>query len=134
MFRAFVLAVAFASLTSGALGCSTKDPNTAADAKSDQSPVDELRAVTDDLGKDVDAIMQPINDVDDVLQKLDDLPKKYGMKASDLKAMAKASLDGGDITITANVPAEASHPCSAFWKLSNQVAGRASAEPPAECG
>jgi ABC-type transporter Mla subunit MlaD len=89
------------------VGCGSKDPNTAESAKGDQSPVEELRGITDDLSKDVDAIVQPINDVDAVVQALDDLPRKYGMKASDLKVMAKGVFDGGDVTVSADVKPEA---------------------------
>ncbi|HEY4119865.1 MAG TPA: hypothetical protein VGM56_18490 [Byssovorax sp.] len=106
MFKELVLAVAVASMSASAVGCAAKDPNTAEDAKSDQSPVDELRGLSDDLGKDVDGIMQPINDVDDVVNQLTEAPKKYGLDASDVKAMGKAAFDGGEIKLSANVKPE----------------------------
>jgi hypothetical protein len=107
MFKHLLVAAALVSMPALALGCGAKDPNTAEDAKADQSPVDELRGITDDLGKDVDAIVQPINDVDSIVAALDALPKKYGIKPNDLKVMAKSAFDGGEITLSASIKPEA---------------------------
>jgi hypothetical protein len=107
MLKKLLVAAAIASIPVYAAGCGSKDPNTAEDAKGDQSPVDQLRGITDDISKDVDAIVQPINDVDAVVSALDALPKKYGIKPADLKAMAKGAFDGGDVTVSANLSPDA---------------------------
>jgi hypothetical protein len=107
MLKQLLIAAALVSIPAYAAGCGSKDPNTAADAKGDQSPVDQLKGITDDISAEVDAILQPINDVDAVVAALDALPKKYGMKPADLKVMAKGAFDGGDITLSANVSPEA---------------------------
>jgi hypothetical protein len=108
MLKELVIAVALVTTSFSTTGCSAKDPNTSDDAsKSDQNPVDELRGISDDLNKDVDAIMQPINDADSVATGIDDLAKKYGIAPSDLKAMGKTALDGGEVTVSANIKPEA---------------------------
>jgi hypothetical protein len=107
MFRHLLVAAALVSIPPVILGCGSKDPNTAESANADQSPVDELRGISDGLGKDVDAIVQPINDVDDVVKALDELPKKYGMKPADLKVLAKSAYEGGEIQLSADIKPEA---------------------------
>jgi hypothetical protein len=114
MLKELLVATALVSIPAYVAGCGSKDPNTAGDAKADQSPVDQLQGITDDLGKEVDAIVQPINDVDAVLAALDALPKKYGMQPSDLKVMAKGAFDGGNVTVSANVKPEAVEEVSAL--------------------
>jgi hypothetical protein len=107
MLKHLLVAAALASIPVYTTGCGSKDPSTAADAKGDQSPVDQLKGITDSISADVDALMQPINDVDAVVAALDALPKKYGMKPGDLKVMAKSAFDGGDVTISANISPDA---------------------------
>jgi hypothetical protein len=107
MLKHLLVATMLVSIPVYGTGCGSKEPNTAQDAKTDQTPVDELRGMTDDISKDVDAIVQPINDVDTVVQALDALPKKYGMKPADLKVLAKGAFDGGDVTVSVDMKPEA---------------------------
>jgi hypothetical protein len=108
MLKGIVLALAVATTAVAITGCGSKDPATEGDAASgQQDPVAELKGVSDELSKDVDAIMQPINDVDAVVAGIDELSKKYGIAPKDLKAMAKAAVDGGDVTVSAAIKPEA---------------------------
>jgi len=107
MLKQLLIAAAIVTLPVYSAGCGSKEPNTAQDAKGAASPVDQLKGITDDISADVDAILQPINDVDTVVQAIDALPKKYGIKPADLKVMAKGAFDGGDVTVSANIKPEA---------------------------
>src|SRR5262245_979568 len=71
MFRKLLLAVAIVSVPAFITGCGSKDPNTAEEANSDKPPQEELKAIADDLNKDIDAIIKPINDVDAIVKDLD---------------------------------------------------------------
>jgi len=103
MLKQVIVSALIASSSVYVAGCGAKDPNSAQDAKSDLSPTDQVRATVEDLSKQVDAIAQPVTDVDDVVTTLQQLPKKYGIKPADLKVMAKGAFDGGDITLSASI-------------------------------
>jgi hypothetical protein len=108
MLKELVFAVALATTSFAVTGCSSKDAATSDDAaKGEQNPVDELKGMSDELQKDIDGIMQPINDAETVSTDIDNLVKKYGIKASDLKVMGKTALDGGEVTLSADIKPEA---------------------------
>ena len=58
-------------------------PAAAGDDSSSGDPVKDLQAMADGIQKDVDALMQPINDADAAIDAVSNLPK-------DIKATAKA--------------------------------------------
>ena len=63
------------------------------DAAGDKSPLDELKAMNDDTQKQIDALLQPVNDVDDIVKQVDELPKKHTkVKVADLKKMLEDGL------------------------------------------
>lgn len=96
----------------------SENPDEAAEGATD--PLEELKAIPDQIQAEVDMVLQPINDVDVVIDELTAMPDELGIDAPSLMAMAKASLEGatsasvenGEVSIeidaaaTANVATE----------------------------
>lgn len=89
-------------MLAGLSGCggNSEDPKTPADKNSPAlSPMDELQAIPKDLDAEVAALTKPIDDVQSVIDDLGAIPKKYGIAASDMAAMAKATFDSGKVEV-----------------------------------
>ena len=115
MFKHVVLATAIVVTPALFLaGCGAKGPSTAADAKADLGPVEELRSIVADLDTQVNGIVKPINDIDDVAKSLDDVAHKSGLSPSALKSMAKVAFSGGDVAVTVDVKPEAKEDVAAL--------------------
>jgi len=114
MLRNLLVAITLVSAPAVIMGCGSKDPNSAEEAKSDKPPQEELKGIADDLNKDIDAIIKPLNDVDQIVKDIDELPKKLGLTASDFKVMAKAAFDGGEIKVSEKVKPEQKEEVNAF--------------------
>ncbi len=71
--------------------------------------MEELKAIPKELDAEVANITKPIDDVQSVIDELASLPKKHGLAASDVSAMAKATFDNGtvDVKLNGDVGAEA---------------------------
>jgi peptidoglycan hydrolase CwlO-like protein len=104
MFKKLLVALVLASVPVVVTGCggSDKDAANGGDAAGDKSPLDELKAMNDDTQKQIDALLQPVTDVDDIVKQVDELPKKHAkVKSADLKKMLKTACDGGELDVTA---------------------------------
>ncbi len=103
MFKKLLVALVLASVPVVVTGCGgTPDAANGGDAAGDKSPLDELKAMNDDTQKQIDALLQPVTDVDDIVKQVDELPKKHAkVKAADLKKMLKTACDGGEVDVTA---------------------------------
>ncbi|HVY47389.1 MAG TPA: hypothetical protein VHB21_15985, partial [Minicystis sp.] len=107
MLKKFVVAAMIAITPVMITGCGDKDAASGGDAAGDKSPLDELKAMNDDIQKQIDGLLQPVNDVDDIVKQVDELPKKHTkVKVADLKSMLKKACDGTDIDAS-TVDAEA---------------------------
>ncbi|MCA9710691.1 MAG: hypothetical protein KDK70_32920, partial [Myxococcales bacterium] len=87
----------------------------------DTDPLAELQSIPTQIQAEVDMVLQPITDVDVVIDQIAAMPGELGIDAASLTAMAKASLEGaasasvqdGEVSIeidasaTADVAAEA---------------------------
>lgn len=92
------------------MGCSKKDkgsanPDDASDADSD--PLAELQSIPDQIQAEVDLVLQPITDVDVVIDQVTTMPSRLGVDAGGLQALAKASLADGQVSIDLDVEADA---------------------------
>lgn len=90
-------------------------------AEGDVDPMEELKSIPDQIQAEVDMVLQPINDVDVVIDMVAAMPGELGIDAAGLTAMAKSSLEGSvsgnvengeasiqiDAALTADVAAEA---------------------------
>ncbi len=102
------------AVTMPLVGCKKNDkgtdnPDEASD--SDVDPLDELKLIPDQIQAEVDMVLQPINDVDVVIDMVTSMPQTLGVDAASLKGMAAASLssDGGvavELDLEADVKAE----------------------------
>ncbi len=110
LMSALVLALAAAMPACGG-GGGTEGPKGEGDAKqegeSSGDPVADLKKMSEDLQKEVDAIMQPIKDADGILDGIGKLPGELKGKVKGkfdpkkLMAEAKKILDTGDYDIKA---------------------------------
>jgi hypothetical protein len=90
------------------MACSKKDKGTESpDAQEDGDPMAELQGIPEKIQAEIDLVLQPINDVDVVIDQLTSIPTRYGMNAADVTAMASAKFDGGSVEFKADIAGEA---------------------------
>ncbi len=97
-------------LTAAPLGCKKNDKGTDNPdeaAQEDADPMAELQAIPEKIQAEIDLVLQPINDVDVVIDQLTSIPTRYGLNAADLTAMASAKMDGGTVSVEIDVDADA---------------------------
>ncbi len=109
MKRLLTLAV-LGTIALAPLGCSKKDQGTDSPdeaAQQDADPMAELQGIPEQIQAELDLVLQPINDVDVVVDQLTSIPSRYGMNAADLAAMASAGFDGGTVQFNAEIDGDA---------------------------
>ncbi len=92
------------------MGCKKNDKGTDSPdeaAQEDGDPMVELQAIPEKIQAEVDLVLQPITDVDVVIDQLTSIPSRYGMNAADLTAMASAKMDGGTVEFNAEISGDA---------------------------
>ncbi len=80
---------------------------TTSSAKVELSAMEELKAIPKDLDAEAAALTKPIDDVQSVLDQLANLPKKHGITAGDMSAMAKATFEKGTVEVKLDAKASA---------------------------
>jgi hypothetical protein len=103
-------AIALCAVFALPMGCSKKDKgstNPDEAAESDKDPLAELQSIPDQIQAEVDNVLQPINDIDVVIEQLTTIPEKHGVNAADLTGLAKASLDGGEVSVDLDIEGDA---------------------------
>lgn len=114
MIRIPHLLMLCAALALPLAGCANKDkssnnPDEASD--SDVDPLVELQSIPDQIQAEVDMVLQPITDVDVVIDQVTSMPQTLGVDAASLKGMAAASLkadeEGVAVEIDLDLEAEA---------------------------
>jgi predicted small secreted protein len=85
------------------------DANASGEAKVELTGIQKLEKVSADLQAGIEQLMQPINDVHWVVDQLTSMPARLNIDAKSLMGMAKATMDSGQIAISAdlNLAAEA---------------------------
>lgn len=106
------LLVALFAVAVAPMGCNKKDkgtnnPDDAADAETEGDPLEELQAIPTEIQAEVDMVLQPITDVDVVIEQFTSIPTRYNVDAASLQGLAKASLDGGEVSVELDVEADA---------------------------
>jgi hypothetical protein len=91
-------------------GCGKKDkgtenPDEAAEGEAD--PLVELQAIPGQIQAEVDLVLQPITDVDVVIDQVTSMPQTLGLDAASLRGLAKASLEGGEVSVNLDITVEA---------------------------
>jgi len=101
------VAVTLAAL-SGACGGNKQDAKAPdGTAQPELSAMDELKAIPEELGKDADALTKPIDDANAAFDELGSMPARMKIDAKQLSAMARVAVEGGEIKVDAELPAEA---------------------------
>lgn len=111
MSRISLLLFLSATLALPLTGCSKKDKGTENPdeaAENDVDPLEELKSIPDQIQAEVDVVLQPITDVDVVIDQVTSMPQTLGVDAASLKGMAAASLSSdGEISVELDIAAEA---------------------------
>jgi hypothetical protein len=112
MTRASLLLILSVALAAPLAGCNKKDkgttnPDEAAAAEGEVDPLVELQAIPGQVQAEVDLVLQPITDVDVVIDQVTSMPQTLGLDAASLKGLAKASLDDGQVSVDLDITAEA---------------------------
>jgi hypothetical protein len=110
MTRASLLLLLSVALAAPLAGCSKKDKGTAdpdAAAEVEVDPLDELKSIPDQVQAEVDLVLQPITDVDVVIDQVTSMPQTLGVDAASLRGLAQASFEGGEISVDLDITAEA---------------------------
>ncbi|MEX1364579.1 MAG: hypothetical protein AB1Z98_15740 [Nannocystaceae bacterium] len=112
MTRATLLFLLSATLVAPlATGCSKKDKGTSSPdeaAESEVDPLEELKAIPDGIQAEIDMVLQPITDVDVVIDQVTSMPQTLGLDAASLRGMAAASLSSdGEIAVDLDISADA---------------------------
>jgi hypothetical protein len=110
MPRTSLLLLLSLALAAPLAGCGKKDkgttnPDEAAEGEVD--PLVELQAIPDQVQAEVDVVLQPITDVDVVIDQVTSMPQTLGVDAASLRGLAKASLDNGEVSVNLDIAAEA---------------------------
>ncbi len=86
-------------------GCKKKDKTENPDeaAESDVDPLEELKSIPTQIQAEVDGVLQPINDIDVVIDQMAAIPGKYEIDAASLTGMIKGSFEGGKAEISADM-------------------------------
>lgn len=78
-------------------GCNNKDKgsteNPDAAAEEDGDPLEALKGIPDEIQAEVDNVLQPINDVDVVVEQVTTIPTRYNLDAAAITGLAKAKMD-----------------------------------------
>lgn len=92
------------------VGCGKKDKGTDSPdeaANEDVDPMVQLQTIPEEIQAELDLVLQPITDIDVVVDQLTSIPARYGMNAADLAGMASASFDGGTVEFNAEIDTDA---------------------------
>jgi chromosome segregation ATPase len=82
-------------------------PTSTSSAKVELSAMEELKAIPKELDAEAAALTKPIDDVQSVIDQLAALPKKHGINAADMSAMAKATFEKGTVEVKLDAKASA---------------------------
>lgn len=112
MSRASILFLLSVSLAAPLAGCTKKDkgttnPDEAATAEGEVDPLVELQAIPAQIQAEVDVVLQPITDVDVVIDQVTSMPQTLGIDAASLRGLAKASFENGEVAVNLDIAADA---------------------------
>ena len=97
------------ALVVGGCGGGQKDASSAASAKADQTPMEELKSIPKELDTDVASLTKPIDDVQQITDDVTSMPKRLGITGDEMASMAKATIAKGtaEVKVGLNVDAKA---------------------------
>lgn len=112
MSRASLLFLLSVALAAPLAGCTKKDkgstnPDEAAAAEGEVDPLVELQAIPAQIQAEVDVVLQPITDVDVVIDQVTSMPQTLGVDAASLRGLAKASFENGEVAVNLDIAADA---------------------------
>jgi len=110
MSRASLLFLLSIALAAPLAGCKKNDkgtdnPDEAAEGEVD--PLEELKSIPAQVQAEVDLVLQPITDVDVVIDQVTSMPQTLGVDAASLRGLAQASLQNGEVSVNLDITAEA---------------------------
>ena len=133
MRRSFFVFSVVCGLALVAQGCggSGQEAKSADSAKAEQTAMDELKSIPKDLNTDVADLTKPIDDTQAIVDEFTSMPKRLGITADDMRAMAKATITNGtvEVKVSGNVTAEAKAEIEASLKKLQGVLAALKATP-----
>ena len=121
----FVVSTLCTALLLPASGCGKKDKGTTnpdAAAETDADPLAELQAIPVEIQAEIDLVLQPITDVDVVIEQVTTMPTRLGVDAAALTGLAKASLDNGTVAVDLEIDADVKAEIETLLKTVNGIA------------
>ena len=95
------------AIAAAACGGGKGEASTSADAEAKVPVLDQLKGLSVDLQGQLDALLAPINEVDALVEQLTSIPKRLNLNAKELMGMFKATADGGQVQLSAEINADA---------------------------
>lgn len=107
----------------------TENPDGAEEG--DQDPMEELKAVPADIQAEIDMVMQPIADLEQLMADIETAPERLEISMADLKGMVSASYENGSVEISADldITAEARAELEAMLETASNIAAQLKAVP-----
>jgi hypothetical protein len=88
--------------------------------------MDELKGIPAELDAEVAALTKPVDDLQAAVDEIGALPKKHGLAAADLMAMAKGTFENGKVEVKLNADVSAAAKADVEASL-NKLAGAVTA-------
>jgi hypothetical protein len=95
------------AMAAAACGGSKGESKSSEDAKEKVPAMDQLKGLSVELQAQLDALMAPINEIDALVAQITSMPQRLNLNASELMGMCKATVDGGQVQLSANINADA---------------------------
>jgi len=105
--RKNLCAVILLAAAVAACGGKKGDAKASGEAEVKVPAVDQLRGISVGLQQQLGALMAPINEVDQLIAYVTGMPQRLGVSASALLGSAKATMDSGQVQISADLTADA---------------------------
>ena len=94
-------------LALGATACEkkgkTENPDEASSKDNNKDPVAKMEGFQASIQGELDAVMKPINDAEALMNDLGEMPAKYNIDAATMMGMFKASFEGGEVSVSADI-------------------------------
>ncbi|MFO7561931.1 MAG: hypothetical protein R6X02_04765 [Enhygromyxa sp.] len=112
MFRKFntVLMLSLLALPLTVGGCDKKDKGEKTenpDKAEGGDPLEELKAIPDRIQAEIDGVLKPIDDAEQLMGELETIPERYSLTAADFKGMVQANFavteEGAEIELSADL-------------------------------
>lgn len=100
----------------------TANPDDDSESDADGDPLAELQAIPGEIQAELDLVLQPITDVDVVIDQVATMPTRLGVDAVELSALVKASVDSNSVTVELDLDTDAKAEIESLLQTVNGIA------------